>query len=99
VKTLGIIVAIIAAMFLSAIWSGWVLTVLWGWFIVPLFGLPALSLVYAIGFSLVVRFLVFQIPNTTKNEDTSYKIYEAAAYSVVQPLVFLGVGFIVTLFM
>lgn len=97
-KTLGIIVAIIAAMFLSAIWSGYVLTVLWGWFIVPLFGLPALSLVYAIGLSLVVGYLTHQLTPTSGKEVNEY-LMTAGWYAFIKPLVFLGVGFVVTLFM
>ena len=41
----------------STIFCGWVLKILWGWFIVPTFGLPILSIPSAIGFSLVIRYV------------------------------------------
>lgn len=37
--------------------SGYVLSVLWGWFIVPTFGLPLLTIPVAIGVMLVVAYL------------------------------------------
>lgn len=39
--------------------SGWVLTVLWGWFVVPVFKIPALSLPVAIGISGMIRLLTY----------------------------------------
>lgn len=48
-----------AAMILSFLWAaswlGYTLSVLWGWFVVPAFGLPALSVAQAYGLTLVVR--------------------------------------------
>jgi len=34
--------------------SGFVISILWGWFVVPLFGLPALSIPHAIGITLII---------------------------------------------
>lgn len=42
---------------LVVIWDGYVLSVLWGWFLVPAFGLPALSIPMAIGLSAVATLL------------------------------------------
>ena len=41
---------------LSILWSGYVLTVLWGWFVVPTFAVAALSIPAAAGLSMVIRF-------------------------------------------
>lgn len=58
--TIGLIAA-------SSILNGWVLSILWGWFLVPIFGLPPLSIPQAIGVYLVVGFLTKQM-DTTKDE-------------------------------
>jgi uncharacterized membrane protein len=48
----------IMAIFLAAIlMRGFVLTVLWGWFIVPVFGLPALGLAPALGLTVLLNYL------------------------------------------
>lgn len=40
-----------------AICSGFTLSILWGWFMVPVFHLPELSIPQAIGISVVIHFL------------------------------------------
>lgn len=52
---LGGIAAIVLGMVWGAAWSGLTLSVLWGWFVVPAFSLPALSVAQAYGIALVVR--------------------------------------------
>ena len=52
---LGGLAAIVLALVWGAAWGGFTLSVLWGWFVVPLFGLPALSIAQAFGLALVVR--------------------------------------------
>jgi hypothetical protein len=41
----------------TAVLNGFALTVLWGWFIIPLFAAPALTTAQAIGLGLVVNFI------------------------------------------
>ena len=43
---------------LSPVVNGLVISMLWGWFIVPVFHLPALPLIGAIGLALVVRVII-----------------------------------------
>ena len=52
-----------------AAWSGFTLSVLWGWFMLPLFGLPALSIAQAYGLMLVVRVAKGFDTKTDKNPD------------------------------
>lgn len=52
---LGGLAAIVLTLVWGAAWGGFTLSVLWGWFVVPLFGLPALSIAQAFGLALVVR--------------------------------------------
>lgn len=53
-----------------AAWSGFTLSVLWGWFVVPMFGLPALSVAQAYGIALVVRAAKGLDTRTEKNPDS-----------------------------
>jgi high-affinity Fe2+/Pb2+ permease len=76
----------------SSIWRGFALSILWGWFIVPVFGLPALSIPFAIGLSLVVGFLTDHVDD--KDGDWSAAVYKAA----IGPAVALLIGWIVTKF-
>lgn len=84
---------------LMAILQGWVLTVLWSWFVVPTFGLPELSIAVAIGLSLIVG--MFKGYSTTrKSEDleTSEKVGQVIVM-IFGPFFVLFLGWIVHLFM
>lgn len=50
------IVGVISLVPLSMIWSGYVLSVMWAWFLAPL-GVPALGVAQAIGVSMTVQML------------------------------------------
>lgn len=52
---LGGLAALVMTFIWAAAWSGFTLSVLWGWFVVPLFSLPALSVAQAYGVALVLR--------------------------------------------
>lgn len=64
----GLIAAPVVAVFYllllpMVLLEGWVLTKLWVWFVVPLFGLPALGVWSAAGIALVVGLLTHQDPD------------------------------------
>lgn len=86
---------------LSSIWRGYVLTVLWGWFIVPVFHLPALTIVVAIGVAMVVGFLTYQQPEEKPNDTRSSteKISAGIATALMHPAVYLLIGWIIQLFL
>lgn len=67
-----------------------VLLKLWTWFVMPLFGLPALTIPYAIGLSLVVS-LFFH--STAKKEDKNFWVS-----AITSPLIALFIGWIVQMF-
>lgn len=85
------------------IMNGWVLSVLWGWFVVPLFNIAPLTIPYAIGISTI--FAMFVSKNKTMKDDKKYgsddlpKIIESIAYVFLTPLIVLFIGYIVTLFL
>jgi hypothetical protein len=97
---LGAIVGIPLLIALSSIFNGYALKVLWGWFIVPVFHLPQLSIPSAIGIALVVGYLTKQSSDceTKKREGVAtilYPILEA----ILKPSIALCIGWIVQRFM
>lgn len=92
---LAFIASLIALVVISSILRGYVLSVLWGWFVVPTFGLPALSIPIAIGISMILAFTTHQI-SVKKEEDKS--VGTQFSNIILHPLLVLGIGWIVTLF-
>jgi hypothetical protein len=74
-----IIGAFIVLLFIagSSIIYGMTLSVLWGWFMVPLFHLPRLGIAQAIGLSLVISYATYQeqksSPETEPKTDAEKK--------------------------
>ena len=99
-NVVGWVAAWVVVAFASAIWSGYVLTVLWGWFVVPVFALPALRLPEAIGVSLIVHFLTAGRINTNKADKSLAQLFgEASVWALVRPLFGLLFGWLVHLWM
>ena len=46
---------------IMAVFDGWILTKLWSWFICPVFSLQAITLLQAVGVTLVVRLLTSSV--------------------------------------
>jgi len=84
----------------SAVSKGYVLSVLWGWFIVPIFGAPALGVVPAIGLAVMLAYLSYRAYGHQKDERSwSDQFLERSVMSVVHPSFALCFGWIVHLFM
>ncbi len=99
-KIIGLIVSFIATLVLSSLWSGYVLSKLWLWFMVPAFGLPVLAVGYAIGLALVVNYLTNHAPvDTKKDEDAIENLLKAIGIGILRPAIALMFGKIVTLFL
>lgn len=79
-------------------WYGFVLSKLWGWFLVPMLGAPAIGIVGALGVSLVIEFITNQGTNSQTQSP-----YEMLATSIVHefvyPAMMLFIGWIIQLFM
>jgi hypothetical protein len=80
----------------GAMLNGWVLTMLWGWFVSPLFGLPPLSIPQAIGLCLVVSMMV-GTSRASKDSDKDWT--NLLAVGVGTPLLVLAMGWIVAGFL
>lgn len=76
----------------ETIYGGWILSVLWGWFMVSTFSLPQLRIPEAIGLVLVGRFFRSHITKT----DTS--VWKEIGDAFLLSTVILGIGWIVQLF-
>lgn len=81
-----------------SVWEGFVLMKLWAWFVIPTFGLPALTIPIAIGISLLVGFLAHQMRSDSGKDpfEESIKLF---SYGFVNAAVVLLVGYIVTFFL
>jgi hypothetical protein len=99
VALLGIL-GMVAMVVFSAIWHGYVFSVLWGWFAVPAFGLPALSLAMSIGIALLVNYATYHRVTVPENPDKSQqdKIVDSIAHIITYPLIVLFMGWVVKLY-
>ena len=73
----------------SSCLSGWVLAILWGWFIVPIFHLPELRMWDAVGIALVASALTHQ----AHKEEREFA--ELLAIAICLPLFTLGFGWMI----
>lgn len=76
--------------------AGWVLSILWGWFVVPIFNVENLTIVQAIGLSLVFDLFASGLKAETVDEkDPIDKMLKSAVRVILTPLFFLFIGWIV----
>ena len=78
----------VAIALLCVPWSAFVLTKLWGWFVVP-FHVQALGLWQAAGVTLVCRYIVIPEDMAKRKDDEPWK---AVVLAVVYPAMVLGIG-------
>lgn len=96
----GGIVGFVLLMTVSAIFNGYALSVLWGWFVVPTFGAPQLSIVAAIGIAMVVSYLTHQVNSCQKEKKKfSEELAGGVTLALLRPSFALLFGWIVHLFM
>lgn len=96
IAMLGVFLGI-PVLVLSVIWDGYVLSVLWGWFAVPAFGLPALSVPMAIGVSLVVAAMTNHRTGKEAKDDEAGFV-AILTFALLKPTVALLLGWIVKSF-
>lgn len=93
------LLAVLALIPTSIFLNGYTLSVLWGWFIVPIFGLPTLGIVSAMGFALVVTYLTHQADWTKDENKTSGAVGRAFTVAVLKPLFGLLFGWVLLQFL
>ena len=99
-KTFFAVIGFLVLFFLSSIWYGYVLSVLWNWFVVLAFHTSSLGVASAIGVSIVVRMFTYSYPDsaTQKDKTVTETLTTATVVSIVAPLVMLLCGAVVHLF-
>ena len=83
----------------GALWSGFVLSILWGWFIVPTFEIRPLGVLPAIGVSMVVGYLTKQEAATKDERGTTERVAYLFGHMFIYPLFALVFGWILHSFM
>ena len=92
-KILGFLVIMIVA----TLWSAYVLTKLWGWFVIPTFELPELSVAAAVGLALIVSYLTYQHRHEESTGDSYAEVLMSAIFAAfMRPLFALILGAIVS---
>ena len=92
------VVAFIFDFFFLALGS-MVLTLLWAWFIVPIFGMTELNVVQAAGIIIVARFLTSTARELDKDEDFYDMLYQSAVRRTAFISSMLLFGYITSRFM
>ena len=99
-KFIGYAVSILTVIVLGCIFNGYAVSVLWQWFVVPVFQAPALTIPTAMGIALLVGYLTYQEVNSSSDNKEPWAIIaEFTARVIVKPTVALLVGWIITLFL
>ncbi len=99
-KYVGYVFTFFIMVFISSIWSGFVFSILWSWFIVSAFSLPEINIPTAIGIALIISYLTHQYDSEeSKGKKFLDIMIEATGKAAVKPAFALLVGWIVTLFM
>ena len=91
----GCLIVIITIIGGAAVY-GWAGMWMWSWFMTP-FGLPDISLLHAIGVSLVVRLLVGTKSRDSDLDDKGFLYQAVIAFgtAIMSPLFILGLGWCV----
>jgi hypothetical protein len=76
-----------------AMWRGYAIATLWGWFVVPGFGVAPLSIYTAIGVLLVVGALK-SVDYSHDERETSEKFFYSISLGLLGPALMLGTGWV-----
>ena len=82
---------VVAVMVPALLWAGWAVTILWGWFVVPTFGLAQISISQAAGLSLLVAAMRVKLAAPKDNTTLGMKLFAIIA----GPPVTVGVGWVI----
>lgn len=73
--------------------NGWAFSILWGWFIFPVFGVE-LGVYQAIGLMTVVGFILQKVPPNDDDEPIEDTLIRNLVWFTTKPLVCLAMGWI-----
>ena len=98
-KATGYTVAIIVLLFFSTLFSGYAISILWDWFVAPVFGVAAINIPQAIGLTLIVQYLTHQEQGTKPAKDVASALIEGVFKAAFKPLLTVAFGWLVTLWL
>jgi len=81
---------VFALMIAASVLRGYVLSILWGWFAVPLFNLPILGIPQAVGLALIVSLATHQYVPSKEGD-----VWMPIVTTVLAPFCALAIGWIV----
>lgn len=95
------VVGFLSLMIGGTVWGGWVLSVLWGWFLVPTLGVPSIGVVQAMGVHLMMGFLTHQSHMSDRGDDVDFsQVYGFVLLnSLLFPATALVMGYAIQFFM
>jgi hypothetical protein len=86
------VVALLLALPFGIVWQGFITVVLWGWFVVPLFGLPQLGIAYAVGLRALIGSFTIRQPSDSEG------VAAVIVKSILYPAAILAIGWVASLF-
>lgn len=97
-KTFGLFCFTLIHVILGPIWKGYILSILWRWFVVATFGLPTISIPIAIGLCIVAAMIISHpIRHDKDDRPSNEKLLCASVAIFLGPLMALTFGWIVKL--
>ena len=90
----------VIALIISTIVGGYVFLQMWMWFILPVFKLPNLSMIDAIGLSFFVDYLKnnYNKKSDETEKDISKIALKGILTTIIWSVIILGLGYLLTLF-
>lgn len=108
-ETLGTLVFMIIAFVATVTINGYVISVLWGWFIASTFGLMQINIIQAIGVSLFIAYFKSNKPTLSsihkanleakEKESEVSKLVKMIGNAIVSGAVILGLGWVILQYM
>ena len=80
--------------FPSAFWTGFVLSKLYNWFVLPIQGAPALSIGNMLGISLIVNLLLYNMAKQSDETVKNAKSWSEAFSATFANMLFIPAGFL-----
>lgn len=98
-RTVGLVVLAFAMIPLSTMVNGFVTMKLWNWFIPQTFHLTSISIVQALGLSIVVKYLAYAYHHDHDEREADEKLISAMVGCFFIPFVGLLSGYIISRFL
>jgi hypothetical protein len=93
---MNLVPGILLGLFLMIFWGGYVASVLWGWFVVPL-GVSSITFWHAAGLMCVTRAFVGSCASSNDEAHPGLDIWKEVFLLAMMPLVLLAIGWLAKL--